>query len=258
MNFSIEIARELINSGDRFPVNFNELWQWCGYKRKDYAKQTLIKNFERGLDFSAENRKTSNTGRPSESIELTIDAAKQFAMLAQTDRGKMVRKYFLEVERQYDRLNQPYYQLPRTYLEALKELVIKEEENQKLKLQAAEDKPKIEFADAIAASNGSLDWQEFAKSISTSDWKIGRNKLLRLLREMKIIMKNSTLPYQKFCDAGFFEVSQELTLSGRTVPFSLVTPKGQLWLHGKIKKHLAYQIQAVNAISSGVLFDILS
>lgn len=137
--------------------------------------------------------------------------------------------------------------LPQTYLEALEALVASEKEKEQLKLQAAADKPKVEFANAIAASKNSLTFLEYAKSINQ-----GRNKLMRLLREMNILMKNSTLPYQKYIDAGYFEVSQEIDDRGKTIPFALVTNKGQLWLYGKIRSRIALQQAVIKNIVEGV------
>lgn len=102
--FGFGTALALVNSTDPFPVEFDAAWQWLGYQRKDYAKETLVRNFERGLDYTSEfsglNRKTPEGGRPSESIYLTIDCFKSFCMMAGTEKGKEVRNYFLECERQ--------------------------------------------------------------------------------------------------------------------------------------------------------------
>ena len=52
-------------------------------------------------------RKTKSDGSFSHiehKLSLTIDAAKMFAMLAQTDQGKIVRQYFLQVEKEYKQL----------------------------------------------------------------------------------------------------------------------------------------------------------
>ncbi len=65
-------------------------------------------------------------------------------------------------------------------------------------------------------------------------------------------MKNSTLPYQKYIDAGYFEVSQEIDDRGKTIPFALVTNKGQLWLDGKIRSRIALQQAVIKNIVEGV------
>jgi phage anti-repressor protein len=97
--FDFDMASSLVHSNKQYPVNFDDLWLWCGYSRKDNAKKVLLENFEEDFDFSLELRKTPKGGRPSELIFLTLDAAKEFAMLARTEQGKEVRKYFIEAEK---------------------------------------------------------------------------------------------------------------------------------------------------------------
>ena len=99
MDFSIELAKSLIESDEQFPVEFDEAWQWLGYTRKDSALDTLKSYFEEDIDFSGYNRKTPQGGRPSHSYCLTVDCFKQLGMLARTSQGKLVRQYFLECER---------------------------------------------------------------------------------------------------------------------------------------------------------------
>lgn len=80
----------------------------------------------------------------------------------------------------------------------------------------------------------------------------GRNRLFRAMREADVVMKNSTLPYQKFCDAGYFEVSQEITEDGKLIPFALITGKGQIWLKQRLNQSIAMQQKMIAAISSSV------
>lgn len=94
-----------LQSNQMFPVDFDAFWQWCGYARKDNAKRVLEKNFTLDIDFNlrhiAEVRKEGKrkVKRQVEQITLTIDCAKSFAMLAQTEKGREVRLYFLECEK---------------------------------------------------------------------------------------------------------------------------------------------------------------
>jgi phage anti-repressor protein len=99
MEFSHELALALVQSADPFPVNFEDAWQWIGYTRQDSAKKKLIHNFEEGSDFIAKRRKNPQGGRPSEFIKLTVDCFKSLGMMAGTDKGKEIRRYFLECER---------------------------------------------------------------------------------------------------------------------------------------------------------------
>lgn len=98
-NFSIELARSLYESPERFPVDFDNAWVWLGYSQKSEALKKLKRHFDDGEDFSFIGMKSSSGGRPSQLIMLTIDCFKMLAMMAGTEQGKEVRKYFLECER---------------------------------------------------------------------------------------------------------------------------------------------------------------
>lgn len=102
MNFDTALA--LIRADDAFPVDFDMAWQWLGYSSKGNARRTLLDNFEEGLDFLSILMKNAQRGRPSESIKLSLDCFKAFCMMAGTEKGKEVRRYFLQCERQLKQL----------------------------------------------------------------------------------------------------------------------------------------------------------
>lgn len=105
--FNLDTALAILQKGtSQFKVNFDDMWQWVGYSTKANAKRTLETNFEEELDFIILDEATTTgiSANPKQSIFLTVDCAKQFAMVAQTENGKVVRKYFLEAERQLKQL----------------------------------------------------------------------------------------------------------------------------------------------------------
>ena len=104
-----ELALQLVSEEEtEFKVSFDGLWQWCGYSTKGNAKKKLSKNFEEGFDFCIiqldNTRYDGGYSRPEQKITLTLDAAKEFALLAQTSQGKEVRRYFIEAEKEYRQL----------------------------------------------------------------------------------------------------------------------------------------------------------
>jgi phage anti-repressor protein len=95
-----EQVAALVESSEQFPVDFEYAWQWLGYARKDSALRTLKTEFQKGAEFSTLSCKNPLGGRPSVSYHLTNDCFKMLAMMAGTDKGREVRKYYLECERQ--------------------------------------------------------------------------------------------------------------------------------------------------------------
>lgn len=91
-------------SHQKFSVNFDEAWRWIGYSIKQKAYNKLTTNSEE-VDYTLlqmVKRVEGNRGGGSVhfgSIMLTIDAFKSLAMMAGTERGKEVRRYFFECER---------------------------------------------------------------------------------------------------------------------------------------------------------------
>lgn len=75
-----------------------------------------------------------------------------------------------------------------------------------LELQAAEDKPKVEFFDAVADSKDAIDIGTAAKVLKVPG--VGRNILFKMLREAKILMHNNQ-PYQEYIDRGYFRVVEQ-------------------------------------------------
>ncbi|WP_348624237.1 phage antirepressor [Paenibacillus peoriae] len=76
---------------------------------------------------------------------------------------------------------------------------------------------------AISAQN-TQSMNEVAKILGT-----GRNRLFNILREESVIIKDRTVPYQRYIDAGYFVVRERPRASGDTVvndPVSRVTAKG--------------------------------
>lgn len=115
-------------------------------------------------------------------------------------------------------------------------------QEQKLKEQEA---PVAIYNLAISAHN-SMSMQEVAKSLGT-----GRTRLFNILREEQIVMKGSTMPYQRFLDAGYFKVTERPRASGDTVindPATRVTAKGFDYIARLIQKRAERHGQAAELL----------
>jgi prophage antirepressor-like protein len=92
-------------------------------------------------------------------------------------------------------------------------LAFKEEQQKRKEAEAKieKQKPLVEFAETCLSSSDSILIRELAKIASKQGIKIGQNRLYKKLREWKMILPNSTEPYQDKIDAGFFEVIERPT-----------------------------------------------
>ena len=101
MEFSHELAFALFQSAEPFPVDFDDAWQWIGWPKKQDGKEVLLNNFLKDEDFLRKGVKSPSGGRPKEWIVLTVECFKSLGMMAGTEKGRAVRRYFLECERRF-------------------------------------------------------------------------------------------------------------------------------------------------------------
>ena len=100
--FNLTLAQSLYDSNDRFPVDFDDAWVWCGYSRKNNALAKLIADgFEEGLDYISAEKGAEKSHGNSANYSLTVDCFKHFGMMAKTEQGKQIRRYFLQCEKSH-------------------------------------------------------------------------------------------------------------------------------------------------------------
>ncbi|HFU3713990.1 TPA: phage antirepressor KilAC domain-containing protein [Streptococcus suis] len=133
---------------------------------------------------------------------LTIDMAKQLAMMSRTEKGKEVRKYFIQVEKDF---NSPEKIMARALLLADKKV-------HQLEEQIEADRPKVLFADAVSASKSSCLIGELAKILKQNGIDIGQNKLFQWLRSNGYLISRRgeswNQPTQKSMQLGLFELKK--------------------------------------------------
>ena len=87
-------------------VDGRELHEFLGVKEKfaDWIKRQIENyNFEENLDFSTYSEK-KEVGAVIKNVTdylLTLDMAKELCMVSKTEKGREMRKYFIEIERKY-------------------------------------------------------------------------------------------------------------------------------------------------------------
>ena len=118
------------------------------------------------------------------------------------------------------------------------------EERQKrrvLEAKAEEDKPKVLFADSVAASNTSILVGELAKLLRQNGVDIGGTRLFRWMRENGYLIRRSgsdyNMPTQRSMEMGLFTIKETaITHADGTVTVSKtvkVTPKAQIYFVNK-------------------------
>lgn len=179
-----------------------------GLEVKTRFSQWVEQNFkilEEGYDFtSVVGTTVVNNGatREIQDYALSLDASKNLAMISKTEKGAQVRKYFIQVEKDF---NSPEKIMARALLMA-------DQKVHKLEAQIEADKPKVIFADAVSASHTSILVGDLAKLISQNGYKIGANRLFSWLRENGYLIKKQgaswNMPTQKSMDLKLFEIKE--------------------------------------------------
>lgn len=117
-----------------------------------------------------------------------------------------------------------------------------------LEAQAESNRPKVLFADAVAASHTSILIGELAKLMKQNGVGIGQNRLFAWLRENGYLIRRKgcdyNMPTQKSMELGLFEV-KERTInnpdgSSRIIKTPKVTGRGQQYF---INKFLETEVQ---------------
>jgi phage anti-repressor protein len=95
------------DSKEPFPINIEVLIEMKVYDRKDHCKTKLNKNFILDTDFKVQKATPENSGVAKkggsgllkENIMLTVDCFKSMCMLANSETGKQVKNYYLDLEK---------------------------------------------------------------------------------------------------------------------------------------------------------------
>lgn len=105
------------------------------------------------------------------------------------------------------------------------------------KEQIEEQKPLVDFAVHVSQAKDTIGMDEMAKIAQNENINIGRNRLIKWLKEKKILKDNRT-PYQTYIERGYFDVveTKKETVYGILVfPKTVITGKGQLWVIEKLR-----------------------
>lgn len=160
---------------------------------KDWFPRMCEYGFEEGTDFCSKLSETSEKGgRPAKDADISIDMAKQICMIQRTPEGKQCRQYLIDLEKAWNTPEQVF----------ARALRMADETINNLKIKIKEQKPLVTFAENVASSADSISMKQMANLAQDEHIDIGRNRLIKFLKEKKILMKDNT-PYQQYLDRKY-------------------------------------------------------
>ena len=126
----------------------------------------------------------------------------------------------------------------------------KEEKQKRLEAEnrLKEQEPLVLFADTCLKSKDNILVRELAKIVKDEGIEIGEKRLYNKLRSWKIIMPNSTEPYQQYVNKRYFVVEEKPINTPYGVKLTRttkVTPKGQVYIIERLKKEFQKHVVAV-------------
>ena len=178
--------------------------------------------FEENKDYTPYQKVHPQNKQEYTDYLMKISMAKEISMIQRTDKGKQARLYFIECEKKLKEITQQ--KLPTTYLEALKELVVKEEAlllaNQTIK----EQQPKVEYHDTVLRAEKLSTMTEIAKDLGMSAIKLNQ-----ILHELHIQYKKGKswflyAEYEKLVPSHF---DYHITEFGQTLKVKEI---GRKWI----------------------------
>ena len=230
-----ELINVTLNDNQEPIVSGRQLHEALDVKTKyaDWFNRMIDYGFVENQDFLLlkNEQQTGRGGHNKVDHIIKLDMAKEIAMIQRTERGKQVRQYFKQVEKDF---NSPEKIMARALLMA-------DQKVHKLEAQIEADRPKVLFAEAVSASHTSILVGELAKLLKQNGVDMGANRLFNWLRAHGYLIKRNgrdwNMPTQKSVEMGLIRVKEtSITHADGHITVSktpLVTGKGQQYFINK-------------------------
>ena len=235
MNNLINIT---LNENHEPVVSGRQLHETLGVKTRynDWFNRMTEFGFTENEDYLAITQKRvtaqGNATNQTDHI-IKLDMAKEIAMIQRTDKGKEVRKYFIQVEKDF---NSPEKIMARALLMADKKIKLLESQNENLLIELEEANKNADYLDLILQTKDSLTITQIAQ-----DYGISARKMNQLLKQERIqrIVNGQWVLYAKYLGKGYIS-SRTFDYEGKDGKIhsnvtTVWTQLGRRFLYDKLK-----------------------
>ena len=233
-----EILKIELNENQEPIISARELHQVLEVKSRynDWFKRMLEYGFTENIDYvTLTQKKVTAQGNENTYIDhaLKIDMAKEIAMLQRNEKGKQIRQYFIEIEKEY---NSPEKIMARALIFANKQVETLTLVNKQQEQIINELQPKATYYDLILQCKDLLSITQIAK-----DYGMSETQLNKKLNELGIQYKHreTWLLYAKYADKGYTSSRTREYPDSKGVIHSRLhtywTQKGRLFIYEQLK-----------------------
>lgn len=190
-----------LNENHEPVVSGRQLHEALGVKTKyaDWFNRMIDYGFTENQDFLLlkNEQQTGRGGHNKVDHIIKLDMAKEIAMIQRTDKGKEVRTYFIQVEKDF---NSPEKIMARALLMADKKIKLLESQNENLLIELEEANKNADSLDLILQTKDSLTITQIAQ-----DYGISARKMNQLLKQERIqrIVNGQWVLYAKYLAKGY-------------------------------------------------------
>lgn len=239
MNNLIPLHKTSINDETINTISARDLHEFLesGQDYSTWIKSRIEKyQFIENTDFVCSTNLGSKGRGGHNAIEyhISLDMAKELAMVENNDKGREARRYFIDCEKRAKSFNPA--NLSRT--DILKIALEAEEEKAKLQLKIEEDKPKVEFSERHAKADGWFCLRDAAKQAGMPPQAFNR-----WLHANGFIFKQGNkhwMPYSDAMKRGLLDVKTTIIQVGeeneRASQQCMVLPKGIQYFAARLRK----------------------
>lgn len=196
-----ELINVTLNENHEPVVSGRQLHETLGVKTeyKKWLKRMAEYGFAENEDYLRVTQKCPTLGGLQDVTDhiIKLDMAKEIAMIQRTDKGKEVRKYFIQVEKDF---NSPEKIMARALLMADKKIKLLENENEILLIELEEATKNADYLDLILQTKDGLTITQIAQDYGMSARKM--NQLLKRERIQRTVNGQWVL-YAKYLAKGY-------------------------------------------------------
>lgn len=224
-------------------VSARDLHSFLGSKKQfsDWINQRIKKyGLMQDVDYQILSP-SGEKGRPTTEYALSLDAAKELAMVEGNAKGKQARQYFIEAEKELKGKPKNEDQLLLEAMNILNQRVLKTQEQ----LQRANDTiiqqaPKVKYANEVLTANGCV-----LTSVIANELGLSAVALNKKLKELKVIRKlrDTWILYDEYQNKGYASTEtytyKDSEGNTRTKIQLVWTEKGRGLIHKKLNPAFA-------------------